>query len=196
VSLIFKREQPEPREPVDPLTKAREVFESHHGGGFPPQTLEVLVAGGRAVLRLPQPWSETDNRIVRYLDTAYGNRVHWMRTRTWAERCGVTEHELARIAELEAIIAARHEEYGAARAEYVDLARASERGNVSAAEMDRHLRARGRAERAYILADEELIIAKGELIRYKLAIQERYLASSRAWETIYNSDGTPLYTGP
>ena len=206
--LTNKAPAPVP-EPIDPLTRARELFESCRHGGFAPHVIEKFMAAGREILQLPKPWSTTDAAIIRFLDGTYGSRTIWSRgTRTWAERVEATPHDLEQIAKLEAIVAQRQAEYNDARGDYVELARASYsekkrgpinyddnppfRSQILGSGDQSHAAAIGRAERKYILADEALMEAKGDVITYKLRVQERHFASPRAFERLLNSDGSPL----
>jgi hypothetical protein len=180
---------------------ARAAFENAQGE-IPPRLVPVLLAGGREIVRLPQPRTETDRKILRFLDNSYGQQA-WLRDPpTWEERVGADDDDCRRIAEFEQEIAAKLDETMAKRAEYVNcereirrlqhlLAKAPldhERGRIilppgedlsveAFQKLDRDLK---RREKVYVTALEAYQDAKGALTEYKLKVQDRWVARELA----------------
>jgi hypothetical protein len=196
------------------LETARRVWES--SPDHTPADTAALVAGARAILRSPQPWSDADREILRFVDSAYGGRVHWLiGTQTWADRIQATPDDLTRIAELEGAVAAAKHARQERFSDYVELLRESHRRKVAVDKaITRALsRESGRfepppgtsleelqkldietkaAERRYAAALDTEGDALGALNAFKLGVQQRYLASPQAWEPVYLADGTRI----
>jgi hypothetical protein len=184
------------------LEAARAAFENAQGI-IPPQVREKLLPAGREILRLPPPWTETDEKILHFLDNAYLGRQVWLcGSQSWEDRVGADDDDRRRIAELEQDIAAKLDAMLLRREEYVNvdreirrrqhlLAKAPfdhERGRIvlppgenlsveAFQQLDRDLK---KAEKVYVAALEEYQDAKGALSEYKQKVQDRWCARELA----------------